>query len=110
MKVEVKCEKTDWNNPEYTLILDGEVPKCKRSGSNTLVKATNPFGRGVFTEDEEIVSFIRGNTRVEVNFGTPWDISAYENPALEIARRVSLVNAAFEAVKENYTSTWTVEI
>ena len=119
--IEVTLEVANWENPRYTLTVNGDNRIFNRRASHRLTNTHGDFLNGIFTTKGDadwgktfsngtIVKFLRGDTEVEVDFGDFWEPSAYENPALEIKRRVQAVNAAFDAVKETYTKVWTVDL
>ena len=107
--VTVKVSKTDWKSPEYSLSIDGVSYDFRHAASRILTDTEHEDDLGIFSRYQE-VDFMRGDTKVVVDFGSPWDPSRYENPALEIARRVNLVNAAFDEVRENYERSYTVTL
>jgi len=119
--VQVTLEVANWENPKYTLTVDSVNRIFNHKASQRLTNTHGELFSGIFTTKEDvhedmtlgngtIVTFLRGDTEVEVDFGDFWEPSAYENPALEIKRRADLVNAAFNAVEESYTKVWTVEL
>jgi len=118
--IEVTLEVANWENPKYTLTIDSVNRMFNHKASQRLTNTHGGFLNGIFTTKGDsdwgktgngtIVKFLRGDTEVEVDFGNYWDAASYENPAKEIARRIGLVNAAFDAVEENYTKVWTVEL
>ncbi|MCA2595946.1 MAG: hypothetical protein IM526_12795 [Microcystis sp. M38BS1] len=113
MQVEVKAIKADLKKVKYDLVIDQQdYPFNGKAvnASRTLTNTSNEDGRGIFNDVDISVWFIRDDVRVYVDFGSAWNIETYENPALEIKRRVELVNAAFEEVKESWEKSWTVEI
>ena len=109
MIITVKATKTDWSKPIYTLDIDGVSYGFKHDDSRILTDTTWSQTGGIFARYPE-VDFIRGDAKVSVDFGDAWDISEYVNPALEIQRRVALVHAAFDAVRESYERSFTVTI
>ena len=119
--IEVTLEVSNWENPKYTLTVNGGKWGFNHRTSKRLTNTHGELFNGIFATKEDvhedmelgngtIITFLKGDTEVEVDFGNYWDAASYENPAKEIARRIGLVNAAFDAVEENYTKVWTVEL
>ena len=108
--ITVTCIKTDWAEAEYSLEIDGISYAWRHEASRALTATDYESGDGIFHRDEETVEFTREATKVYVDFGAPWDPSAYLDPAREIACRVALVAAAFESVRSSYERTYTVTI
>jgi hypothetical protein len=108
--VTVTVTKSDWENPSYALEIDGISYAWRHEASRALTATDYESGDGIFHRDEETVEFTREATKVYVDFGAPWDPSAYLDPAREIACRVALVAAAFESVRSSYERSWTVTI
>jgi hypothetical protein len=108
--IEVTAEKTDWSAPKYSLTVDGELCEFDFNSSRKITNTQAHAMEGIFTNLANCtIKFKRDDTEVRVEFGCAWDISSFENPALEIRRRIALVNDAFDAVKESYTKSWSVE-
>ena len=112
MIVTVTVVKTDWEKPEYSLSIDWVYYEAMGyKASYILVGAEcSSDSNGIFSSFCSEPIFRRDDTTVSVDFGDTWDPSRYDNPALEIQRRVALVDAAFEAVRESYERSYTVTI
>jgi hypothetical protein len=112
IQLTVKKAKENWHKPEFTLLLHGdEEVSFNFETSRRLTETISESQRGIFSYGlTSKVEFRRGDTWVTVDFGSAWDIESYENPALEIKRRIELVDAAFDAVKQNYEKSWTVTL
>jgi hypothetical protein len=95
MTVTVEMTKTTWGNPKYSIVINGEEMSMEFQASRKLTQTCGEDGQGIFDTEESYIEFKKGNTWVAVNFGDAWDIAEYSNPALEIDRRVNLVNKAF---------------
>lgn len=109
--ITVTCIKTDWANPVYSLEIDDMQHKFNASASWALTEAICDSDElGMFSGFDSEPVFRRDDTVVAVDFGDSWYVCQYPNPAQEIARRVGLVNEAFEAVRESYEKSWTVTI
>ena len=108
--ITVTCIKTDWAEAEYSLEIDGKPYAWRHEASRLLTKTDYEQGDGIFNRDEETVEFTREATKVYVDFGAPWNLCWYLDPAREIACRVALVAAAFESVRSSYERSWTVTI
>lgn len=116
MKIEVTInkpeytKKTDFKKPTATLTIDGEIAKPNYHTSRRLTNTSSEFGNGIFTDIKgKDVYFTRGNVKVVVDFGGTFDIFE-DNPALEIKRRVELVEQAFQEFDENYTRVYVSHI
>jgi hypothetical protein len=110
IQLTVKETKEDWCKSEFTLLLHSDEQvyfNCQTS--RRLTETTNESNRGIFSS-RPTAEFLRGDTWVTVDFGSDWNIESYENPALEIKRRIELVDAAFNAVKQSYEKNWTVTL
>jgi hypothetical protein len=108
--VTVTAIKTDWARAEYSLVIDGVEFDFDRSASQTLTDTTSAHGHIIFDSRNQNLCFWRQDTHVWVDFGSAWIIENYADPAIEIQRRVALVDAAFEAVRKSYEKSWTVTI
>lgn len=116
MKLTVTKIKEDGVNPKFELTIDG---KCISTDlinyvflykiSRKLTDTSNESGNGIFGAGYCEQRFHRNDTSVTVDFGNGWDVNKFTNPTLEIKRRVDLVQAAFNKVKETYKQSWTVE-
>ena len=110
MIITVTVDKKDWSKPIYTLIIDGVYyEEFGYKSSRLLTDTIWADNGGIFSRYQE-VDFMRGDTKVVVDFGGSWEPSEYSNPALEIARRVAIVNAAFDEVRESYERSYTVTL
>ena len=108
----------------YKITVNGVEEDFSYKTSRLLTQTHSASSNGIFTTDEDtigssdremgtVVFFARGKAKVEVDLGSYWnpDPLGYENPALEIKRRIALVNAAFKAVEEaNTTKVWTAVV
>jgi hypothetical protein len=108
--ITVTSIKSDWDAPEYYIYIDGVGSYDYEQLSNLLTQSSSNYVTGMLNTKYHIVEFTRNSTTVEVDFGTTWGYSKYENPAAEIARRVCLVRDAFEVARESYEKSWTVTI
>ena len=108
MQVTVKAIKTDWQKPVYSLEIDG-IPHDWSPDASKILTRSSGYG-GIFTASIGIIPFTRDDATVIVDFGDPWDPSEYSNPALEIQRRVALVDETFELVRESYQRSFTVTL
>jgi len=108
--------------PSYGLVVNGAEADFSYRTSRILTNTNQERCVGIFTTHDDVLgcfdpdmgtitSFTRGDVKVEVDLGTYWEPSHYANPALEIKKRVDLVNAAFDlANKSNKAKVWTVEL
>jgi hypothetical protein len=112
MKIEVTVSKIDWNKPTLTLTVNGEIQDSYYLYNSRKITNTQEHNwLGIFTTcTSKPVWFVRGDTQVTVDFGGAWELSSHANPASEIARRIALVNTAFDEVKESYSKSWTISI
>jgi hypothetical protein len=115
--ITVVATKTDWAEAEYIISIDGAEADGNDGYDDTLdatseylSQSSSCYSEGIFNSVCNRVKFTRDATSVLVDFESPWDYSKYANPAQEIARRVRLVNEAFEAVRDSYERTYTVTI
>jgi hypothetical protein len=110
MTVTVTMTKSAWGNPNYELVIDDEGMSMSCQASRRLTQTYNEDGQGIFNAESDSVKFKRGDTWVAVDFGALWAIEEYENPALEITRRASLVDNAFAEIADARKETWTVSL
>jgi hypothetical protein len=109
--VTVTATKSDWEAPIYTLWIDGSESDFDERASRLLTETTKEYYfKGIFNRTTTWSKFCREDTEVSVDFGDIWDVDNYENPAIEIQRRVALVADAFEEARESYEKSWTVTI
>ena len=108
--ITVKETKNQWQDPYFTLFIDDEQSNFTHYGSRKLTNTCNEDGNGIFNDSESVVKFKRKDTWVTVDFGAVWNIALYQDPALEIKRRILDVEKAFEAVSESYERIWTVNL
>jgi hypothetical protein len=114
--VTVTVTKSDWENPRFSLAIEGEYYEFRHDASRILTQTNYEEEDGIFSReiasyrDDFIFEFTRDDTCVLVDFGAPWSPTEYDNPALEIQRRVNLVNEAFNAARESYERSWSVTI
>ena len=109
MIITVKATKNEWSKPQFTLFIDDEQSEWNCFSSRKLTRTVYEDGNGIFN-NSEIVKFRRVDTWITVDFGSVWNIEDYSNPAVEIKRRLQLVETAFEAVSLTYKKVWTVKL